>query len=326
MIKDTDYAYAVGRIRVLEKGLLDRDKIDRMIEAKNAAEAFAVLNDSAYKDMASGKGNSFDYDNIINHMLKQTYDLLQSISPNPDLLKLFLERYDFHNIKVIIKSHFLGKSTDDLLIDIGNFPISVLKKEICERNYESLPEYVVTAITEAIERFNVNKDPQQIDMVLDKAMYNSMIQTAKKLKHPFLTRLVELYVDLHNIKTYLRIINKNNKQKYIDNALINRGTLSFDDKLAEASLEEFIDYLNESGYGWLITNEDFNWVDLERNMDNAIISFVKKQKYVTLGIEPLVGYLLAKENEARIARIILVGKLNGFAKNEITERVRDLYV
>ena len=44
------------------------------------------------------------------------------------------------------------------------------------------------------------------------------------------------------------------------------------------------------------------------------------------GIAPLAAYILARENEIKMVRIILSGKLNGFPDEFIRERLRDMYV
>lgn len=54
---------------------------------------------------------------------------------------------------------------------------------------------------------------------------------------------------------------------------------------------------------------------------------VKSAKYVPpYGIETLAGYLIAKDNEIKIARIILAGKTAGISPELIRERVRETYV
>ena len=47
---------------------------------------------------------------------------------------------------------------------------------------------------------------------------------------------------------------------------------------------------------------------------------------MVLGPEPVIAYLLAKENEIKIIRIIMVGKINRLPTEEIRERLRDVYV
>jgi len=47
---------------------------------------------------------------------------------------------------------------------------------------------------------------------------------------------------------------------------------------------------------------------------------------VTFGPEPLFSYLVAKEMEIKILRIIMVSKMNNISPDAIRERLRDLYV
>ena len=58
-------------------------------------------------------------------MLRDTYRILESILPEPEVIKLFLIRHDFHNAKVLIKSMFWTRM-DTLLTD-GQHPVDVLK-------------------------------------------------------------------------------------------------------------------------------------------------------------------------------------------------------
>jgi len=39
-----------------------------------------------------------------------------------------------------------------------------------------------------------------------------------------------------------------------------------------------------------------------------------------------VGYIGARENEIKILRVLLVGKINGISEDLIRERLRDVYV
>ena len=53
---------------------------------------------------------------------------------------------------------------------------------------------------------------------------------------------------------------------------------------------------------------------------------VKSAKYFPYGIEALAGYLIAKDNEIKTARIILAGKTAGISPELIKERLRETYV
>jgi len=64
----------------------------------------------------------------------------------------------------------------------------------------------------------------------------------------------------------------------------------------------------------------------EKHMDNYMIKLNKDSKSVTFGPEPIFSYLVAKEMEIKVLRIIMVSKTNNLSPEAIRERLRDLYV
>ena len=61
-------------------------------------------------------------------------------------------------------------------------------------------------------------------------------------------------------------------------------------------------------------------------MENGLIDIVKPARMVVFGPEPLFGYIVAKERENKLLRIIMVSKLNNIPPDRIRERLRDIYV
>ena len=64
----------------------------------------------------------------------------------------------------------------------------------------------------------------------------------------------------------------------------------------------------------------------ERWGDNLVIRRMKPQLYNAFGLGPIAAYILARENEIKSVRIILLAKENGFPEDVIRERVRETYV
>ena len=60
--------------------------------------------------------------------------------------------------------------------------------------------------------------------------------------------------------------------------------------------------------------------------DNRMTEMLKTQKYEAFSVGPLLGYLIARENEIKTVRIILTGKQNGFSDDAVRERIREMYV
>ncbi|MBZ4645053.1 MAG: V/A-type H+/Na+-transporting ATPase subunit [Petroclostridium sp.] len=331
---DTQYAYAVARIRAIERKLLDKSKIDRMVDARSPEEALKVLTDAEYGYSAGEISSVYEYEQLLREEHKKVYKLLKEIAPQPEVFDLFLVRNDYHNAKVILKAEFLGQDFDELLTDTGSIPATKLKIMIKDRNMSDMPVIMQKAIEECIDTFNRTGDPQVIDLILDKASFRQMKETAERSKVKFVIDLVEILIDLANIKTFLRVKRLKKSWDFLNKILIPGGRIDlkvFVQKLEEP-LEGFVEALRYTPYGVFCEEgiENFkstgNLTNFEKLSDDFVISFIKKAKYVSLGIEPLVGYLMAKENEIKIARIIMVGKINNISNEIIRERLREAYV
>ena len=67
-------------------------------------------------------------------------------------------------------------------------------------------------------------------------------------------------------------------------------------------------------------------VDFEKVADDFITEYIGEAKHISFGIEPLIGYIWAKEIELKNVRIILYGKINNFEKEEVFSQLRIPYV
>ena len=333
-MSDTKYAYAVARIRAIETKLLDKSKIDRMIDAKSPEEALKVLTEAGYGDSNAKVSTVFEYERILKEENKKVYSLLKEIAPEPDIFDLFLIKNDYHNAKVILKAEFLNQDFDTLMSDTGSIPKEKLKVMIKERNMADIHTIMKKAIEESIDTFNRTGDPQVIDLILDKATFKQMKEMAKHSKVKFIMDLVDILIDTTNIKTYLRVKRMNKSWDFLEKALIPGGSIDvgiFIDKL-ESPLEGIVEALRYTAYGAFLEEAMENYkktgtlTNFEKLWDDFVMEYVKKAKYISLGIEPLIGYLIAKENEIRLCRIIMVGKINGMSKDIIRERLREVYV
>jgi len=65
---------------------------------------------------------------------------------------------------------------------------------------------------------------------------------------------------------------------------------------------------------------------LEKLSDDFITEYLRQSKRMPFGLDPLVGYLYAKEIEVKNIRLILVGKINGLPVEDIRERLRNVYI
>lgn len=332
-IKDTDYLFSTARVRSVEKNMLSKERAEKMIDAKTIDDALRILYECEYgngKDQVAAK----DFEELLTEEHKKTYNFIMSIAPELNNFKIFLYTYDYHNLKVIMKSEFLGIDADELLVDTGTIDIKTLKYAVKERNFSVLTENMSKALKEIIDSFPKNKDPQVIDIVLDKYCYGDMLKSAEEVNCKFIVDYLRLLIDTINLKTYVRLRKMNKSWDFFSKVFIDGGKLtqrlfisSYDEPFDKFADELFVYGFKDSFLeGTNVLNETGMFTALEKLFDNKLIEYIKAAKYISFGIEPLVGYLIAKENEIKIARIIMAGKLAEIPSELIRERLRETYV
>jgi V/A-type H+-transporting ATPase subunit C len=318
----------------METRLLDRSKIDRMVEAKSADEALKVLSESEYAEYLADLSGVHQFEKILETELRRVYLELRKFAPEKDLIGVFAKKFDFHNLKVLIKANKLGEKRDELLVpEVGNIALAELIRAVGDDDYSNLPSRMRQAAEKLSEQFRLEADPQMVDLLLDRAMYEEIMELVDSLESAFLKGYFTNLLDLINIKTYLRVRRVNRQKDFLDQALLPTGDVDMT-KLVQLMepLEVLVDRLAFSRYAKVIEEgvQTYQKTDTltryEKLADDFLIDYIKQAKYISFGPEPIIGYLLAKENEIKTIRIIMVGKINQLPVEEITERLRDVYV
>jgi V/A-type H+-transporting ATPase subunit C len=333
-IKESDYLHSASRVKSIEKHMLTRERAEKMIDAKTMEDAIRVLDDCYYGYL--NEITDFEnYDNLLIEEHKKTYDFIKSIAPDPEHFNIFLYPYDYHNLKVLMKNEYLNKDETDILVDTVTIDLNVLRHSLKERKFSELTENMGKALNEIIEDFPKTKDPQLIDIVLDRYCFDEMLKAAEKTGNKFITDYVKMQIDSINIKTYVRLKKMNKSWDFFSKVFLHGGTIhehifirNYDEPF-----EKFGELLLAYGFkdvfleGTEALTETGKYTKLEKLLDNKLMQHVKSAKYVPpYGIETLAGYLIAKDNEIKIARIILAGKTAGISPELIRERVRETYV
>ncbi|MEG0296454.1 MAG: V-type ATP synthase subunit C [Clostridium sp.] len=328
------FTQSVARIWVLETRLLDKSKIERMIDSHSADDALKVLGETEYSNVMSTVKRAADYEEILSAELQRVYALMYELCPVKEIVDLMSIKYKYHNLKVLLKGKFLGKDLSSMLINLGNEDLHELKRKIDTDSYSQLSGNVEKAVVKAVEVFEATKDPQQIDIIIDRYMFLDLVEIANSLRYPFIDKYVKALIDSTNIKTLLRVKKQGKNREFASEVLIAGGEIQKDTLLSllNESPENIINKLNFTIYSDMIKEgvEAYIASDsaslLEKLSDNYIMALMKDSKLVTFGPERILSYTYAKETEIKIVRIIMVGKLNNIAEEVIRERLRDIYV
>jgi V/A-type H+/Na+-transporting ATPase subunit C len=338
--ENTKYAYACGRLRVLETRLLNRNSILRLLEADSAQEVLRLLSEGEYASALSGISNPIDFDIGLKTEQERVYSLIDELTHDPDLTGIFRARWDFHNLKVILKASYVNESGSgfkDAFINLGLIPHEILQlavKPESDVKTDAVPKYILDALTSARDQYELTQNPRLIDTIIDNHCYSFMYERAEKYSNKFLCGYFKAVVDLNNIRNFIRVKMLNENVKSLDSILLPYGSIDkkmfighFDD-----TVEGFASSLSNMVYSDVLTEGVRKWSDehslatFEKLADNYIMTYIKPAKYIIFGIEPLIGYLLAKEHEIKLIRIVMTGKLNDVPTEIINERLRDTYV
>ncbi len=357
-MENNNYASAVGRIRALENQMLKLTDFERLLELDNAKEVVEELDDTPYGEYFSQIKDINEFEIFLTEELRKTYKLIRELSLHPEITDLFFLRKDLHNLKVTLKNKYGDTANEEYLVDLGLLRLSELKEMVAKNDYTKFPNPMIArVINQAIGQYELTGEKTLIDFVLDGGLYEISLDTAKKYKNNFLEILFRLEIDTINLKTLVRFIVTKRDKRYFKDVLIHGGYLPYEFFLREIGDNEknLAQQIKKERYGGLIspqrnTNDReksisflknyeklinlgiTNWEKersfsyLEKLADDFLIEHLKKAKYISLGIEPLIGYLLAKEIEVKNIRMIIVAKIAELSSETVRKNLRETYV
>lgn len=324
------FAQSIARIRFLETKMLDKAKIEALVEANEFSDVIRMLQDSQYGEYV----NMPSYESGLKKALEDFYADIYKMIPVKQIMDILKARYDGHNIKALIKGKYSDTDVDSILIDTGTIPLQSLAAMIKEENFRDMPKTLRKYVEISIENYKNFQDPQNIDITIDNGIYSYMLEICADSGTEYTEKIVKLMIDIINIKSFIRVKAQQRDRDFLMKVFIKGGNLDFDifGNNLNDSLENFSNKIMHTDYfKWVkeglseyIKNGDLG--SIEKYADNFIIEYIKKTKLVSFGPEPVIAYVLARENEIKAVRIILTGKKNGVRPDTIRERLRDLYV
>lgn len=329
-IKDIDYLFASTWIRMLERGLLSRERMEQMVEARSAEDAAKVLTECGYPEMDAMTPSALE--EALAGARKKTFDGLYTSVPDRSIIDVFKIKFDYHNVKVILKADAQGLNAEKLLVDTGRVQPRVLLDAVHQNDLRSLPSRLAHAIPEAQELLSVTSDPQQVDFLLDRAYYEEMAEIARASGSAFLEGYVRLSIDAANLRSAVRTLRMQKSAEFLKNVLFSGGNIDTGRTLVAltsgSSIEELyhISPLRDAAAVGVAAVQGGSLTRFEKLCDDALTKYLKGAKLVGFGEQPVIGYLAARESELTAVRIIMTGRMAGLAPDTIRERLREAYV
>ena len=330
-IKDTDYLAISARIRAMETGLLTRERMEQVLEARSDDEAVKILQECGYPELDATHPEAMDA--ALSAAREATLADLGDSAPDPRYIDIFKLKYDYHNVKAVLKADATGTDPDRMLMDMGRVPAAELKEAVQSGELENLPTRLADAIREAREVLDTTRDPQLSDIVLDRWCYRDMDDVADATGSAFLHGYVKAQIDSANLRSLIRTLRMGKNADFLNGVLFAGGDISEDAILAVSAnggsgLMELYGPTRfraaaeagaEALKGGALTR-------FEKLCDDAVGDYLAGAQFVPFGEAPLLGYLAARETEYTNLRILLLGRSMGLPADVIRSRLRASYV
>lgn len=322
--KDTEYLSISARVRAMENRLLTAERLERMIDARDDAEALKVLAECGYGELAGLTGPQLD--RALNAARVAVLDELSALMPQSAPVDMFRVKYDYHNAKVLVKAGARGQDAGRLLVPGGRYTPKQLLAGLqdCGPGYRAAVERAAACLAET-------GDPQQADMLLDQACFAEMHALAGQCVTPFMQGYVRLMTDAANLRACVRCARLDKDRDFMTKVLVEGGNVPARELIRNwgqpvgapfrsgplAQAAQLADRLARPEAGGL--------TELERLCDDALMDYQRTARRTAFGEEVVIGYLFAKEAELTAARTVLAGRMAGLERDVIRSRLRRTY-
>ncbi len=314
------FTYAVARIRAKELSLLSEQDVNRLMACETYAECLNVLRDKGWAEFD-------DYQKILSAQEAQLWQLVAELVPDLALFNVLLLPIDFHNLKAAIKGYITKSFSEDLFLSGGAVDQEHLIKCIKESKFEDLPHNMVESARLAFEQLLHTGDGQLCDNILDRALLQAIKSEGAISQSKLVRDYSEFYVASTNIKMAVRCQLLKKNLNFLSSLLVECDTLDIE-RLAAATMrgqDDLCEYLGYTEYADAVPYIKESLQKFEFWRDNKIIELIRSEKSNSFSIGPIFAYILARQNEIKVVRIILSGKLNQIDTDLIKERLRVMY-
>ena len=325
---DWRYTYQAAQVRTLEMQMLTRATLLDMANAANFQQAADSLSGTEYT-LPQGGRNFAEVEEILQQRRTAMRELFSVLMLDEPIVELLKTRDDFANLRLAVRRTLTEIPIGTDYSSDGNVPPELIEQIFTEEdefNKPVFPDYVRDAVEQAVLAYYQNKDVRRIDDAIDQSQAEYNLKQARRLKSVFLLGLFKIQIDLTNIRTMLRLKFTESEQR---NVFLKGGFIELErfmhglelgyEALGPLFFVTPYHRIVDAGAGYLASDKSF--LKVEQQCEEHLTGFLKSTVQVTAGPQPIIAYLLMKENEIRTVRLILTAKKNFLDTKLILDRI-----
>lgn len=339
-VKSDMVPYTYARVSAMRSKLIARSEYQKLLKM-DLTSITRYLQEAGYKEIIE-LSDKFSGIELVDQALKEnqveTFHKLRKISPQNmvDVINLYLCRWDYYNLKIVLRGLFSNISkeeTMELIIDAGNynrehfaklFDTSSIWEAIANSKFVSEKE-----MQEAYESFKNTRKLIELENKLDQLSFKKAVSGAgicPDQGHIF-KRFLLRDIDIINIKNILRFKKEGLEHSVIMDYMIFSG-LRLKKKDLESlakreTIKDVLEALNKTYYSRFIDFTGFDDLyDIEIALQNINLkSSSLKAHQNPLSIAAVLNYMISKIIEVRNLRSIVKSKHLGIDENYVEKKL-----
>ena len=303
--------FATGSVRVLESQLIDHETIKRLAASADLAEARMVLNETEYAREMLRADTAAQIEADLERSLEGTYGLLARSGLPNEVEEYFRCRYDFANLRALLKSG-IGEELKVPLARLGMVSPDSIGRKIKDRTFHLFASGLREAAEHAISSYDRTKEIEVVDRVMDKYYFRRLVALAAKLKSPWIAGYTRLLIDTANGRVVKRGRRFKLGPELIETMMIDGGDVGAGAwmRLIESARDSAPDLsgLPLGGIAQKVVKLALGGEGDERydiRSREMLSSFLMTARKIAIGPEPAFAYTATKENEVGLVRTII---------------------
>lgn len=315
------YPYTYVRVATMKAKLLNRDDYNKLLKM-SFAEITKFLQDSEYKkeinELAMELNGADLLEAALNRNLVASFNKLLRISPDELglLINAHLKRYDFQNVKSIIRGKFSNQNNEaikKMLIPIGIYSEKFYEKLLEETSIQKILEN-----SGLLDKKNIPQLAKEtadttslllIENSLDKAYFNYAFEFSERIPEQgqLFKGFILNEIDILNIKLLLRMKKGGVIEKQLSQHICMFGSelnkhilkqslkLDYKDAIKELEKTSFKNIIKKHKEALL---SGASLVEFENDLDKYLLNKSLLLLHQNpLSIDIIIGYMFAKEIE-----------------------------
>jgi V/A-type H+-transporting ATPase subunit C len=338
-----NYPYATARVKAKKAHLLTKDNYPKLM-MMDLNEIGRFMGETEYKAEMSELGSKYSGVNLIelgtSMNLARTYRTIINFCEGDikDILSAYLRRWDYLNIKTILRGKFSNASLEDIqedLVPAGNLSEEYLLSLVAMDGPKEILEAVrkkqdITIPDEIMASFERGGNLAPVEDYLDKLYYTRLleaIQPKGKPRQLFLL-YIEREIDIVNLRTLLKLKQAGLSVDKIRPYFVDGGhDLDVRELSRLASSESFEQMLDDLGKlpFYEDIKEALDTAKKTGSLNDVMLSLQRYQAKQSekfshlypLSVLPIIDYIIRKKIEVDNLRIVARGKAAGMDADTI---------